>query len=45
MSMLVVVDHSLWTAYEFKLKGQGTLVNGTNRLSLNIGEQLPIYAE
>jgi len=45
MSMLVDADQSLWTAYESKLEGQGTLVDGTNMLSLNIGEQLPIYAE
>jgi len=41
--MLVVVDQSLWTAYESKLKGQGSLVDGTDRLSLNTDEKLPIY--
>lgn len=45
MSMLVVVDQSLWKAYESQLKGQETLIDGTERLSLNISEQLPIYAE
>jgi hypothetical protein len=45
MSMLVVVDQSLWKAYESQLKGQETLIHETERLSLNNGEQLPMYAE
>jgi hypothetical protein len=45
MSVLVAVYHSLWTTYESQLKGQGTLEDGTNRLSLNIGKPPPIYAE